>query len=1103
MVKFLLKIFLFCCCAALWNARGDFTLKEFPELKIGNDGTFQIDDLYFFTIHWGANWSYSHQKDNLRIPDGALQVENNSFDLTGEILREQPAGKLLLEEKISIPAPRQAQIAFRLQTGEPSMATVLNATLPAALFTGRKLHYNGKTLTLPARAEQETLLTGTLDLPLRLQGAHGYVTFSGTCDFTLLDGRVTLNTDAFLLRLHFNSDNALKAEAGFTPYTTQALDLSSACNMGFRDEIADDRRGGWTDQGSNDLRMFSPGELHSGAVAFTVIDPAQNNDRSCIAFRGPDRDYFVESAEIKFPQEMQSVPEALYLLHAAAWAPSEFGIEIGSIEIRYSDGEKQIVPIRYGIDVKDWYCPFPAANAAVAWKAYSTAGRLNVGLFTSKFPLLGKPVSEVSFHANGRTVWLIVAVSAGSDIPIASALPGFEVEADTEFQPFENQKDIVPGSIFDFSALNHIPAGKYGPVVSRNGHYEFAGRPGETVRFMGANIAYTTNYMSNAECEALALRFRRMGYNAVRIHHYDNVISLPGAPSSTELDPARLERLDYLIHCFKNNGIYVSIDLYTSRFLRKGEIPEIDREVFQDFKALVMLYDSAFENWKNFARNLFAHRNPYTQLTWAEDPVFFNVSVLNEDNLDYNCDRLDDIKQLYDQAFEKYLAERQLAPNDENEKQRLFTAFVLELHRRRYEQMRRFLREELKIQAMTSDLNMLAADFNPLWPMSARADLEYVDAHLYWDHPEAAEKTTSQRWAYRNDGMVENRGCFPALLAPSRIRNLPYSVSEWNCSVPNAWRSECGLLIGALAAFQDWDALFRYSYSHGSDIAFQPGPAAWFDIACDPINLLNERLALLLFRRRDVTPAVQEVVYEFPETTDPRRNHYDFQSRFPDAFVDLSWVHKISARPVADGEDRIVLNERSIAADHPELAREFLRSQIADADLYNPESGVFRSDTGELLLDTENRFFRLVTPRTEAFIFPGELSLHGSALVVNNHSGHALIAATAIDGADLTTARRILVLHLTDIRNTGMRFSDREARIIEEWGKLPLLVRRGEAELILRAGGASRVEIWAIGMDGTRKFQIPCRIENDRIFLNLKTISDQGDNTMAYEMIKE
>ena len=45
-----------------------------------------------------------------------------------------------------------------------------------------------------------------------------------------------------------------------------------------------------------------------------------------------------------------------------------------------------------------------------------------------------------------------------------------------------------------------------------------------------------------------------MGYNAVRLHHFDDLLVRKTERSSVELDPARADQLDYLFYCLEQRG---------------------------------------------------------------------------------------------------------------------------------------------------------------------------------------------------------------------------------------------------------------------------------------------------------------------------------------------------------------------------------------------------------------------------------------------------------------------------------------------------------------------------------------------------------------------
>ena len=136
------------------------------------------------------------------------------------------------------------------------------------------------------------------------------------------------------------------------------------------------------------------------------------------------------------------------------------------------------------------------------------------------------------------------------------------------------------------------------------------------------------------EADRLAERLVRLGYNALRIHHYERDLVLRQNPT-TQLNPERLEQFDYLMAALIQRGIYLTTDLYVSRGVPFREIGmDRDGNVPMDtFKILVPVHAGAWENWKAFSRALLDHVNPHTQRRYAEEPALAWLAMINEGNL--------------------------------------------------------------------------------------------------------------------------------------------------------------------------------------------------------------------------------------------------------------------------------------------------------------------------------------------------------------------------------------------------------------------------------------------------------------------------------------
>ncbi len=161
------------------------------------------------------------------------------------------------------------------------------------------------------------------------------------------------------------------------------VDLKPHANRDYVDEVAGDGKGGWTDQGpSNDLRYFLinhtglaqgmevgvgdfPASVVFAARPFTPIDPKKNGGRAAVVLRGQGHDPAAPAQVTGVAVKRKA--DKLWFLHAASWAGSKIGEEIGRYIIHYSDGTQSVFPIRNKIEIADVSQPAPLPRAQVGW----------------------------------------------------------------------------------------------------------------------------------------------------------------------------------------------------------------------------------------------------------------------------------------------------------------------------------------------------------------------------------------------------------------------------------------------------------------------------------------------------------------------------------------------------------------------------------------------------------------------------------------------------------------------------------------------------------------------------------------------------------------
>jgi len=229
--------------------------------------------------------------------------------------------------------------------------------------------------------------------------------------------------------------------AGTAAAAVVPVPLAGGANTAFADEKADDRAGGWTDQGGNDMRLLPAGPLMAAGVRFEILADTATGGKSCIVLGGPKRAYLPAKAELPVP-ELSG--EYLYLLHAAAWCPSDKEQKpTGVLKVAYADGSSQEIHVRFGRDVGDWAKGESYKNAARGWTVYN--GNTQVSLFASRFTLKPKPVKALHFESK-ESAWMVAAVSLGDEVTLrpnltldttytAPALEGVLADADEKAVP--------------------------------------------------------------------------------------------------------------------------------------------------------------------------------------------------------------------------------------------------------------------------------------------------------------------------------------------------------------------------------------------------------------------------------------------------------------------------------------------------------------------------------------------------------------------------------------------------------------------------------------------------------------------------------------------
>ena len=345
----------------------------------------------------------------------------------------------------------------------------------------------------------------------------------------------------------------------------------------------------------------------------------------------------------------------------------------------------------------------------------------------------------------------------------------------------------------------------------------------------------------------------------------------------------------------------------------------------------------------------------------------------------------------------------------------------------------------------------------------------------------------------------------------NRILGKPFVVTEWHFCYPNSFRSIGGAYFGALAAFQGADAVydfaplaFAYRFSGGKNPFIGKGrnptaDSSPFALFTDPLTMMSVRMAAFLYLRGDVSESRAE---PFVYTIDPNVTGREYEMLvYKDIDKNLRplqlamFQRKIAVR-IGKPHTGEVSVEDVWRAHCQGKSRDFLHR-------FGLQSDILQSDTKELSVIPQREFMRIVTPRSEALMTPPAGDAKGNLLSIRGNQTYTTVFATALDSLPLRESRRILFLHLTDIKPGEGNFSRFGTKLKKyKWSMAKFrLIRKDRTRISLKNNGNGTPRLYALDLSGARLREIPFTDADGLIaFTADNTIHEKCP--MAYELVR-
>jgi len=224
---------------------------------------------------------------------------------------------------------------------------------------------------------------------------------------------------------------AVKAEAAESfnvdAKRTFGVDLKAVATMGFADEVAGDKRGGWSDQGPlNDAHSLPFGKQFFAGVPFEIINPVENKGKACVVLKG-DKGTGSEFLPLKAEKIMVGrKARKLFFLVTSAWTPpyymrkpdeslAKLDINMNITAATGGVSGHYVVDLVAGRNFDNWWCPVTVPEAVIGWRglAGKTDDLKEVGAYVVEWvnPEPEVEIGWIEFSSAGRCLPILIAVT--------------------------------------------------------------------------------------------------------------------------------------------------------------------------------------------------------------------------------------------------------------------------------------------------------------------------------------------------------------------------------------------------------------------------------------------------------------------------------------------------------------------------------------------------------------------------------------------------------------------------------------------------------------------------------------------------------------------
>ncbi|MHB1296820.1 MAG: glycoside hydrolase 5 family protein [Anaerolineae bacterium] len=656
----------------------------------------------------------------------------------------------------------------------------------------------------------------------------------------------------------------------------------------------------------------------------------------------------------------------------------------------------------------------------------------------------------------------------------------------SKWVPFTLAWDDSPIDL-SFVFAGERPAGKHGFLKADGDKLRF--EDGSEARFWGTCFNSGANFPPHDYSEIVARRLAKFGVNIMRTHQMDSEWATPNIFESNRadpkddtrsFDPESIDRLDYLLYCLKEQGIYTYLDLLTYRQFRPGDAVDAVDQLPQAAKPYTYFDPRLIALQKEFNRDLWSHINPYTKLAYKDDPAICLSELKNESDLFSQKVVLEPYRSRFEAMYRAWAGENGLrvpedqvdfvTPNDQ------VARFMVKVMADYYRDMIGYLRG-IGVKVPINGTN---------WPrtlgvFAANLDTDFMDTHWYWNFP----GWESERGADIRP-MVGEVSTALATMSFERSLERPFFVSEWDHAWPAPYRAESPLWYAAVGALQGWSGFTIHTYRYGTHHPVDCMGATTingityrkhFDTFNDPAKFGLFHQAALLFRRGDVHESPTSVAIQVPAECS------SWRQLLPEGLPALSLLCEKHRMGLLTPDESATSADQVVPYDQPSV---------------DTAAGEVCSDTGELYRSWQKRIGWIDTAMTKAaygFLgAAGTIALDGLELEVR--TDFATIALSSLTDEPIAASRSLLLTAVGRADNTGAKYDAEGTRQLDV-GHAPVLVEAIEATLRIKTSRPN-LKVWVIADNKEAVTPLPTTYEDGSLRFEIGPQPDYNRSTMYY-----